>query len=282
MRLEPIIRPPSEADALILQPTYGCSHNRCAFCWTYQERAFKARPLEDVIAEIDELAPLFNGIKKVFLGDGDPLALSADRLIPILEHIGNRLPSVRRITAYASPGNFRKKRVEDLVRLRQAGLTMVYVGYESGDDTVLSMMNKGNTREEIVSAADKLNEAGISISAILILGAGGSALSRRHAEASASVVDLTRPRFLSALTLMKPDWYAARISQPQFVPLSATQSLEECHVLIEHIESTGIIFRANHVSNHLALGGVLQKSKARLLREIEDAVAFWSNKTGFR
>ena len=281
MRLEPIIRPPSEADALILQPTYGCSHNRCAFCRTYQQRAFKARPLEEVLLEIDELAPVFAGVRKVFLGDGDPLALSTARLLPILAHIKARLPSVRRITAYASPSNFRNKRVEELARLRDAGLTQVYMGYESGDDAVLEMMNKGNTRADILSAADKLNEAGVRISAILILGVAGKKRSRAHAEASASVVNLTRPRFLSALTLMNPEGYAARIRRPEFRPLSVVEVLTECHRLIEHIDANGIIFRANHVSNHLALEGVLQKSSARLLGEIAEAVAFWSNKSGF-
>ena len=273
MNRPPLIRPPSEADALILQPTYGCSHNRCAFCLTYRDRSFEARPQDAVLREIDAFAPIMEGVKKVFLGDGDPLTLPCDRLLPILNHIALRLPSVRRVTAYASPRNFRNKSVSELAALREAGLTQVYMGYESGDDEVLRMMRKGCCRTDILEAADKLHQAGIKISAILILGVAGPNLSMRHARQSADIVNRTRPRFLSLLTLMKPDGYARQTGFPEFRELSIREVLCECRTLLSHIEQTGIIFRANHVSNHFALEGVLQKSKARLLSEIDSALA---------
>jgi radical SAM superfamily enzyme YgiQ (UPF0313 family) len=271
MSLPPLIRPPSEAESLILQPTFGCSHNRCAFCETYRQRPFKARPLAEVIQEIDELGPPFEGVRKIFLGDGDPLVLPVERLLPILTHIRETWPSVRRITAYAAPRNFKNKTVSDLTRLRQAGLTQVYLGYESGDEAVLRMIDKGSGVDDIVSAGDKLNQAGIKISAIVILGVAGPALSLGHAERTARVVDRTAPRFLSALTLMCPRAYSRRIGHPDFRPLTPPEVLTECRHLLSGIEANGIIFRANHVSNYLMLEGVLQKSRARLLSEIDAA-----------
>lgn len=271
----PLIRPPSEADSLILQATYGCSHNRCAFCATYKERAFRARSHSDVVAEIDQVAESFDGVRKVFLGDGDPLVLSSDRLVAILDHLHRRLPSLRRVTAYASPGNFAGKSVSDLERLRIHGLTQVYIGFESGEDEVLRRIAKGVCRDDIVSACDKLNEAGIKISAIVILGLGGPRLSLRHAERSAALINRTRPRFTSALTLMVPydiAAFAKALEQPDWRQLTSHEILRECRRFIECIDAGGIIFRANHISNYLALAGTLQKSKPRLLGEIDVAL----------
>ena len=278
MTLPPIIRPPSEADSLILQPTYGCSHNHCAFCDTYRGRPFEARRLDEVFEEIDALGPMFEGIRKVFLGDGDLLVLSTERLLPILSHIRTTWPTVRRITAYASPRNFRNKSVSELIQLRQMGLTQVYMGFESGADEVLAMNQKGNTRDDIVAASDKLNEAAIKLSAIVILGLGGADLSSVHAEQTAAVVNRARPRFLSALTLMCPGAYAERLGVTRFRELTVLEILDECPRMISGIDANGIIFRANHVSNYLMLEGVLPKSKVRLLGEIETAREFISKK----
>jgi radical SAM superfamily enzyme YgiQ (UPF0313 family) len=271
----PLIRPPSEADALILQATYGCSRNRCAFCVTYRERPFKVRPLKAIEKEVESLAPIYQGVRKVFLGDGDPMVLPAHRLLPILGLITRKLPSVRRIAAYAAPGNFSSKSLEDLTRLREAGLTQVYMGFESGDDEVLRRIDKGATKNEILAASDKLQAAGIKLSAIIILGLGGPALSMRHAENSARLVNRSTPRFLSALTLMlapRAPTYEAVFDHPEWRELTPREILVECRRFIECIDANGIIFRANHVSNYLALSGTLQKSKERLLREIDCAL----------
>jgi radical SAM superfamily enzyme YgiQ (UPF0313 family) len=272
----PIIRPPAEADALILQATYGCSHNRCAFCVTYNERAFAPRPFEDIAKEIDYCATHLAGVRKVFLGDGDPLALSCDKLLPILRCIKERIPSVRRISAYASPKNFRGKSALDLMRLADAGLTQVYIGFESGDDEVLRRIDKDTTHAEIVEACAKIHEAKIKISAIVILGLGGPELSVQHAENTARVLNATRPRFASALTLIhapRTPSFEEVFALPSFRELTQIEILIECRTLIQGIDEDGIIFRSNHVSNYLALEGTLQKSKPRLLSEIDTAIA---------
>jgi radical SAM superfamily enzyme YgiQ (UPF0313 family) len=276
----PLIRPPSEADALILQATYGCSHNRCGFCVTYRKRRFEARPLAHVTRDIDDAAEHCQGVRKVFLGDGDPLTLSADHLVALLDHLRLQIPSVRRVSAYASPKNFRDKSGEDLLRLREAGLTQVYIGFESGDDEILKRIDKDTTHDEIVDACDMLNRAGIKISAIIILGLGGPALSLRHATNSARLINRTRPRFASALTLMlaprRPS-YEEVVALPEWRELTPREVLEECRVFIDHIEADGVIFRSNHVSNYLALAGTLQKSKPRLLGEIDAVLAVADN-----
>ena len=281
----PIIRPPSEADALILQPTYGCSHNRCAFCVSFRERPFAARPFEDIAAEIDLYARLSPGIRKVFLGDGDPLALSAERLLPVLRRIRERMPAVRRISAYASPKNFRNKSVSDLKQLADNGLTQVYMGFESGDDEVLRRIDKDTSHDEIVDECGRIHEAGIKISAIVILGLGGPALSFQHAENSARLLNETRPRFASALTLVRTQRtpsFEQVFDHPEFRELTPAEILKECRTLIEGVTANGIIFRANHVSNYLALEGTLQKSKPRLLQEIDVALEHVENAPIFR
>lgn len=272
---EPLIRPPSEADSLIFQATIGCSHNRCAFCVTYQTKRFRARPMDELRAEIDWAGCEMPEIRRVFLGDGDALALSTDRLLRILEHLTNRLPKLRRITAYAAPRNFANKSVEQLRKLRGAGLSMVYVGLESGDEEVLERIDKGVGPSEMVRLCARPTEAGIKLFATVVLGLGGPRLSKRHAIQTARLIDRIQPRFASALTLMlaprRPTYFDA-FGDPRWRLLRPEETLVECHHLIEHIESKGIIFHSNHASNYLPLKGTLQKDKARMLSQIDSAL----------
>lgn len=269
---QPVIRPPAEAGSLILQATIGCSHNRCAFCFTYSNKRFRARPHEELLAEIGWAAERTGDVRRVFLGDGDALALSTDRLLRLLEALHERLPRLRRVSAYAAPQNFRRKSVADLERLRDAGLTQVYVGFESGDDEVLARIDKGVTHDEMVELSLRPQRAGIKMSAMVVLGLGGPRLSRRHAEESARLLDEIRPRFASALTLMlEPgsDRYAREFGDPEWRLLEPLEMIAELRHLIAAVEADGIIFRSNHASNYLALKGVFQKSKSRMLEEVD-------------
>lgn len=272
---EPVIRPPSEADSLILQATIGCSHNRCAFCVTYKGKKFRAKPKEELYQEIDWAGSEMPEVRKVFLGDGDALALSTDRLLAILKRLYLKLPSLRRVTAYASPGNFKNKSVSDLAALRAAGLTMLYVGLESGDDEVLKRIDKGATADEMADFSRLPKEAGIKLFVTVVLGLGGPSLSKRHAENTAKLIDRIKPRFASALTLMLPPQepsYKEAFGDPSWRLLEPNEFLTECRTLVECIESKGIIFHSNHASNYLPLKGVLQKDKARMLAEIDRAM----------
>jgi radical SAM superfamily enzyme YgiQ (UPF0313 family) len=198
----PLYRPPSEARSLILQATYGCSHNRCAFCVSFRGKPFRARPEAELFAEIDWAGEHVPFAPRVFLADGDALVLSTRRLLRILERLRARLPSLERVTAYASPQNLRRKSAEDLRALREAGLSMLYFGMESGDDEVLERVGKGATADEMVALCRKAQDAGLDLSITVILGLGGPRLSQRHALATARALDAVAPRYASALTLM--------------------------------------------------------------------------------
>lgn len=270
-----IYRPPSEARSLILQATIGCSHNQCAFCVAYQGKQFRVRPEAELFEEIDWAAGEMPGTRRVFLADGDALVLSTDKLQRILDKLFNSLSCLERVTLYGSPQNFLNKSVEDLRRLREAGLTMVYLGIESGDDDILRRIGKGATSEEIIAAGLKSREAGMDLSATVILGTGGPTLSRPHAEATAHVLNAIGPRYASALTLMlepRTPSYTDLFGDPTWRMLTPTEILAECRLLLASIHTDGITFRSNHASNYLSLAGDLQQDKSRLLAEIDAAL----------
>ena len=272
---EPLIRPPSEAESLILQVTHGCSYNQCAFCFTYTDKPFRARPEDEVLREIDWAGENLAWARRVFLADGDALVLSTDRLLRILDRIARKVPQARRVSAYATPHNFKHKTVAELEKLRAAGLTQLYVGFESGDDEVLERIGKGVDQDQMVALCSKAHEAGIKISGTLVLGLGGPRLSQRHAEQSARLLDRIQPRFASALTLMlEPgsDGYSQQYGDPDWRLLEPEEMLKELRTLVAGVEANGIIFRSNHASNYLALAGTFQKGKANMLAQLDEAL----------
>lgn len=274
--VDPIYRPPSEARSLILQATIGCSHNRCAFCVSYQGKKFRVRPEEELFAEIDWAGEELPGLRRVFLADGDALALSARRLTRILERLYDRIPTLERVTAYASPQNLVRKSIGELEQIREAGLTMAYVGVESGDDEVLERVDKGVTADEMIELCQKPQHAGIDLSITVILGLGGPRLSQRHAAGTARVLDAIAPRYASALTLMiepRDPPFEEVFGDPEWRPLGPIEILAECRLMIEKIDADGINFHANHASNYLPLSGDLQQDKPRLLESIDEVLS---------
>lgn len=289
--VEPIYRPPSEARSLILQATIGCSNlvtrpdpasptgyrvrRGCAFCVAYQRKPFRVRKREELLEEIDRVARVAPGVRRIFLADGDALVLSTGRLLEILERLRARFPALERVTSYASPQNLLKKSVEDLRALRAAGLTMVYLGVESGDDEVLRRIDKGATAEEMAEGGLKAREAGIALSVTVILGLAGPEGSRRHAEATAAVLNRIQPEYASALTLMlepRVPAFEEVVSEPGFRELTVAEALGECRHLIAGLECEATELRSNHASNWLALKGRLPEDKARLLATIDRAL----------
>jgi radical SAM superfamily enzyme YgiQ (UPF0313 family) len=197
-----LYRPPSEADSLILQATIGCSYNRCTFCAMYREKRFRVRPLDELAAEIawarDQVGP---GVAKVFLADGDALIAKASYLEALCGELNAAFPSLRRISCYASPQALQVRSVEEMERLREAGLTQYYLGVESGDDQVLEWLDKGVDADEMICVGRKAHAAGVRLSTMVLLGAGGRARSLEHARASARVVNAIAPRFVSTLVM---------------------------------------------------------------------------------
>ena len=271
----PLYRPPSEASSLILQATIGCSHNRCRFCYMYKDKQFRAKPWADLRREIDLAAAALPGVRRVFLADGDALALSADRLATILDYLGEAFPALQRVTAYASPGNLLDKTVADLERLRERKLTILYYGVESGDAEVLARIGKGADPEMMAEGCRRAAAAGLKLSVTVILGLAGRRGSERHARETAALLGRIGPRYLSALTLMLGPHAAeyARGMGEGFSFNAPADDLRELRLLVESLEVDRCIFRTNHASNRLSLAGTLRKDRERLLAEIDGAIA---------
>ncbi len=272
--IEPVFRPPSEAHSLILPVTNGCSWNHCTFCemYTAPQKKFRARDEDQVLDEIRRAGERLI-VQRVFLADGDALVLPTRRLLNILAAIREHMPDVRRVSSYCLPRNLRKKSVEELRELADAGLGMAYVGCESGDDEVLARVNKGETFASSLSALEKLGEAGIARSVMILNGLGGTALSEQHADNSARLMNAAQPEFLSTLVVSFPMGEARfRTSFEDFQPLDQQQLFLEVERLLRGLELRDTVFRSDHASNYLVLKGNLGADKDRLLAQVRQAI----------
>ncbi|MFT5048817.1 MAG: radical SAM superfamily enzyme YgiQ (UPF0313 family) [Chlamydiales bacterium] len=270
-----LYRPPSEADSLILQATIGCSYNRCTFCAMYREKSFRVRPLDDLVSEIRWAAGNLGGVRKVFLADGDALIAKPAFLLGILEELASHFPELARVSVYASPQALQVRSVEEMRTLRKAGLSLYYLGVESGHDQVLERLEKGVDAAEMIRVALKAHEAGVKLSTMILLGAGGFELSEAHAQASAEVISAIGPRFVSTLVMTPvegtPLWdEAGRGLVDEFTPVELARELR---TFIAGLDVDGSIFRSNHASNYLTLRGTLPKDKAALLTILDRALA---------
>ena len=268
-----VYRPPSEARSLIVQVTYGCSHNTCAFCSMYKAKRFALRPMEEILEDFQMARRQYSRVGRIFLADGDALIRPAEDLERILDEIASLFPECERVTCYASPGSIQKRTPEELKRLRQKNLTMVYMGLESGCDTVLLQMRKGHTAAEIVAAGQKVRQAGIALSVTAISGLGGQELWKEHALDTAAAFSAMRPDYIGLLTLMvEPgtplyDW----VEQGSFRLLDSHRVLEETALLLEGLDSPGSVFRMNHASNYLDLRGTLNQDRDAMLAQVRQA-----------
>ena len=275
--VEPVYRPPSEADSLILQVTVGCSWNRCTFCGMYRDRRFRIRPIDDLRREVelvrDRVGP--HGVRKVFLADGDALIAKAAHLEAVLETVHEAFPRLRRVSTYASPQALAVRSVDEMARLRELGLTLYYLGVESGHDEVLERLDKGVDSSEMIECGRKASDAGVRLSTMILLGAGGRSLSAEHARASARVVNAIAPRFISTLVMTPvPGTPLAEADARGDVDhLDPIELAAELRVFLAEIDVDGSIFRSNHASNYLALAGTLPKDKARLLATLDAALS---------
>ncbi len=271
-----IYRPPSESDAYILQATIGCSWNKCTYCDMYRDKQFRERDLDEVLEDIAlaarEAGPM---VRKVFVADGDALILSLDRWLAILAACRSAFPNLRRVSCYAMASNVLAKTDDELAVLKAAGLTQLYIGPESGDDEVLKRIAKGSTAADHVAAAERARRAGMKQSVIFLLGAGGKALSAQHARASAELATAMDPEFLSLLTLtVIPGTPIARAEQKGLYELpDDTMILQELRDFVAHARPTGAVFRTNHASNRLAIGGRLPKDRDAILATIDAALS---------
>ena len=275
--VEPVFRPPSEAESLILPVTDGCSWNKCTFCemYTAPQKAFRARDEAEVVDSIRRTGERYGAqVRRVFLADGDALVLPTRRLLAYLEAIRTHLPAVHRVSSYCLARNLTKKSVAELKTLADAGLRLAYLGAESGDDEVLARVNKGETFESTRTALDKLGEAGITRSVMILNGLGGEALSAQHADNSARLINATRPEYLSTLVVTLHD-AGRRFLQawPDWQALSQQGLFREMERFLAALELERTVFRSDHASNWLVLKGTLGADKARLLAQVRAAIA---------
>ena len=275
--VEPVFRPPSEAESLILPVTDGCSWNKCTFCemYTAPQKAFRARDEAEVVDSIGRTGERYGTqVRRVFLADGDALVLPTRRLLVYLEAIRTHLPAVHRVSSYCLARNLARKSVAELKTLADAGLGLVYLGAESGDDEVLARVNKGETWESTRAALDKLGEAGITRSVMILNGLGGVALSAQHADNSARLINATQPEYLSTLVVTLHD-AGRRFLQawPDWQALSQQGLFREMARFLAALELKRTVFRSDHASNWLVLKGTLGADKAKLLAQVQAAIA---------
>lgn len=271
-----VFRPPSEHDSLLLQVSVGCSHNRCVYCDMYREKRFAIRPQHEVFALIDAYAkqPAAPS-RRVFLCDGDALILPQKQLVPILERIRLRLPWVKRVVTYGDCRSILRKSVAELTELRQLGLGMIYHGVETGDDEAMATIVKGSGRDDVIASADRLREAGIAHSVILLLGIGGAEGSERHAERTATLLSRIDPPFCGALTttIVPGTPLDEMRKRGEFSLPDKFAMLRELRTLIADSELTNCRFSSNHASNYVPLRGVLSRDRAAMLAPLDQVIA---------
>jgi radical SAM superfamily enzyme YgiQ (UPF0313 family) len=271
-----IYRPPSEADSYIVQATIGCSWNHCTYCDMYRDKAFRVRDLDETLADIRSAAKSFGeSVTKVFVADGDALVLDLRHWEGILPACRDAFPRVKRISAYATAMNINAKSDDELKRLRKLGLSLLYLGPETGDDVTFKRIAKGSSFDEHVEASRRAHDAGMKVSAIFLLGAGGVERSTEHAEGSAKLITEMDPEFVSALTLtIVPGTPIAKMqSQNKFTLPSVSRMLEELRTIVAEAAPSNSVFRTNHASNYLPLAGRLPQDRERIVEALDKALS---------
>lgn len=275
MRYEGIVyRPPSEARSLIVQVTIGCAHNTYTFCNMYKAKDFRVRSMEEIMEDLREAHNSYGAyVQKVFLADGDALVLQTEKLLEILKAVRELFPNCTRVASYGTAQDILRKSEEELKSLQKAGLGIVYVGAESGDDEILASICKGVTAEELKAAGQKLKRCGIQTSVTLISGLGGRSKVEEHARSCAELISAMNPEYASFLTLrlyegtpMYDDVVTGR-----FERITADEIVDEMKIFLEHVDSPGTVFRTNHASNYVVLAGNLNEDIPSMLAQLDEA-----------
>lgn len=277
----PVYRPPGEWRSFLLQATIGCSHNGCTFCGMYKGKKFRIKPLEETIGDIREAAAYYNQYEKVFICDGDAIAIPTADLLEIIQEIRRDFPHCRLISTYAGPKSTLSKTPEELKTLREAGLGRAYLGIETGMNTLLQSTNKGVNREEMREAGLLLRNSGIDLWGIILIGLGGRPLSMENARETAGLINEIQPNHLSAMnyTPVEGTKLGNQAIRGEFQVLTAAESLMETAELIRHLQVEGMHFTSDHASNYLPLKGTLNEDRNKLLNLIDGAL---QGKVGIR
>ena len=271
-----VYRPPGEWKSYLLQVTVGCSHNACTFCGMYKDKRYRVRPLEEIFEDIALARAAYGDVKRVFLCDGDAVAMDTEELLAVLDRLYETFPSLERVNAYAGPGSTLRKTEEELAALRRAGLVRLYLGVESGSDAVLKSINKGVTAAQMLEAGQKLVAAGFDLWAIVIMGLTGQDGDwEEHILSTAKMINAMKPRHLSAMTFApaKGTPLGEDVLAGRFKVCTPDQILEECHLLVENLDVDPLHFTSNHASNYLPLKGGLPEDRQKFLDLLDQALA---------
>jgi len=269
-----IIRPPSEADSILLQVTLGCSHNKCTFCGAYKEKRFTIKDDAIIEADIDYASRNFRFQKRVFLIDGDALIIPQQRLVKILSSIREKMPWIQRVGIYANSKGILRKTEDELVQVRDLGLGVVYFGLESGDAQVLLDVNKGHSPERMIEAGRKIRAAGMKLSVMVILGLAGRERSLEHARATGEALSSIDPNYVGVLTLMiyPGTQLAAQVNAGRFELLTPHEMLKELREMLSNTNMTRGLFFANHASNYLPLRVKMPADKEKAIQALDNAL----------
>ncbi|MBU1086197.1 MAG: radical SAM protein [Candidatus Omnitrophica bacterium] len=273
--IEPVIRPPAEAESFLLQITCGCSSNHCTFCGAYLNKPFRVKAENEIVKDIRQGVMLYPHTRKVFLIDGDALVLGNKMLIPLLDQINSSFPKLKRISSYANGYNIINRSAVELKELFSRKLNLIYIGLESGNQQILDQCNKKSTVEQMILAVRNAADAGIKSSVIVLLGLGGKKFAKAHVEETIIALNKMQPRFLSFLSLILIPGTALYDQEKQggFEQLNSWELLEQTSDILSGLELEQTIFRTNHASNYLPLEGRLPQDKDYLLTILKQALA---------
>lgn len=269
-----VYRPPSEARSLIVQVTIGCAHNTCTFCNMYKEKTFRVRKMDEIMADLKEASDGYGKyVQKVFLADGDALIMKTEDLLQILKAIQDLFPNVERVASYGTAQDILRKTEDELRLLKGAGLGIIYMGAESGDNEILEMIHKGVTSEETVEAGQKLKRCGLQSSITLISGLGGRGKVVEHALSCAKLITAINPEYASFLTLRLYEGTPMYddVVDGSFQRITPDEIVEELKVFLENVDSPGTVFRTNHASNYVVLAGTLNDDIPAMMKQLDEA-----------
>lgn len=275
MKYEGIIyRPPSEAYSLIVQVTIGCSQNRCIFCNMFKEKRFRIRKVEEVLEDLQDARDRYQYVEKIFLADGDALVCKMKDLERILNFIQQNFKECKQVTLYGSPRSILMKKQDELKKLKELGISMIYMGLESGNDEVLAYMKKGVTSQEMIEAANKVKNANIRLSVTAISGLGGRRLWREHAKDTGLILSQMKPDYVGLLTLMIEEDLPLydKIRDGEFEILNPYDILIETKEMLKYMDCPDCIFRSNHASNYVNLRGTLNDDKEAMIQTLDEAI----------
>jgi len=270
-----IIRPPSEANSILLQVTVGCSHNKCTFCGTYTGERFKIKPDEQIMADIAFAAQYCQRQRRVFLCDGDALIIPQKRLLYILSEIKQQLPWVTRVGVYANAKSLSMKTPDELAQLKEAGIGIAYMGLETGDDVTLKKIRKGADAAKMIAMGRKARAAGLKLSITVLLGIAGPDRSQIHAAETGRVLSEIDPEYVGALSLMLIPGtpLCDDYEKDTFELIPPLEMLRELRTMLASTHLTRGLFHANHASNYLPIRAILPKEKEKTLSLIDSALA---------